>query len=99
MVHPLIDGILITPICPRSLSFRPMLLPPTATVRLEIHQKSKFAGVIAFDSYNPIPLRHHDVIYVRRCSHSLPSIDRTDSTVDWIKDINERLKFNQSLLR
>lgn len=35
IVHPAIQALLLTPIAPRSLSFRPMLLPHDATVRVQ----------------------------------------------------------------
>lgn len=36
IVHPSIQSLLLTPICPRSLSFRPVLLPPNATIQLKV---------------------------------------------------------------
>jgi NAD+ kinase len=48
MVHPEIDSILITPICPRSLSFRPLVLPSSAEVELELPDSS-FPIISSFD--------------------------------------------------
>jgi len=36
VVHPSINAILLTPICPRSLSFRPVILPPDAQIELRV---------------------------------------------------------------
>ena len=33
-MHPLVNSLLITPICPRSLSFRPLVLPADAPIRV-----------------------------------------------------------------
>lgn len=38
IVHPSIQSLLLTPICPRSLSFRPVLLPPNATIQLKVKE-------------------------------------------------------------
>lgn len=35
-MHPLVKGIVITPICARSLSFRPLVLPGEAEVGVEV---------------------------------------------------------------
>jgi len=36
IVHPSVQSLLLTPICPRSLSFRPALLPPYSTIQLSV---------------------------------------------------------------
>lgn len=43
IVHPLVSSLLLTPICPRSLSFRPLVLPANTpiTLRLAEHNRSK----------------------------------------------------------
>ena len=35
-MHPLVKGMIVTPICPRSLSFRPLVLPVGAIVGLRL---------------------------------------------------------------
>ena len=35
MVHPDVPGILLTPICPQTLSSRPIIFPDSATLRLQ----------------------------------------------------------------
>lgn len=39
IVSPLVPSILLTPICPRSLSFRPLLLPRTSHIKIKIGAK------------------------------------------------------------
>jgi NADH kinase len=41
IVHPLVSSILLTPICPRSLSFRPLVLPANGPVTLYIEAASR----------------------------------------------------------
>lgn len=36
IVHPSVQSLVLTPICPRSLSFRTVLLPSDATVQLRV---------------------------------------------------------------
>ncbi|KAF7721359.1 NADH kinase pos5 [Apophysomyces ossiformis] len=36
IVHPSVQSFVLTPICPRSLSFRPVLLPPNANIQLKV---------------------------------------------------------------
>ena len=41
IVHPLVSSILLTPICPRSLSFRPLVLPANTPITLRIEQENR----------------------------------------------------------
>jgi NADH kinase len=41
IVHPLVSSILLTPICPRSLSFRPLVLPANGPVTLYIEAATR----------------------------------------------------------
>lgn len=44
MVHPCVPAILFTPICPHSLSFRPVILPDYADVELKVPQDARSAS-------------------------------------------------------
>jgi NADH kinase len=41
IVHPLVPSLLLTPICPRSLSFRPLVLPPETPITLRLGEKNR----------------------------------------------------------
>ncbi|KAK1962091.1 ATP-NAD kinase [Colletotrichum sublineola] len=41
IIHPLVKSLLITPICPRSLSFRPLVLPLSTKVTLKVSSKNR----------------------------------------------------------
>ena len=68
MVHPNISAILLTPICPHSLSFRPIILPDYAEIELRIPEDSRCTAWVSFDgkarqvtarSLPPLPSRLH----------------------------------------
>lgn len=41
IIHPLVPSLLLTPICPRSLSFRPLVLPFTTPITLRLSPKNR----------------------------------------------------------
>lgn len=41
IVHPLVSSLLLTPICPRSLSFRPLVLPSNTPITLRLSEKNR----------------------------------------------------------
>ena len=44
IVHPLVKGIIVTPICARSLSFRPLVLPAGAKVGVRVEEGTRGVG-------------------------------------------------------
>ena len=40
IIHPLVDSLCLTPICPRSLSFRPLVLPASTPVTLRLSEET-----------------------------------------------------------
>ena len=41
IIHPLVSSLMLTPICPRSLSFRPLVLPANAPITLRLSEKNR----------------------------------------------------------
>lgn len=70
IVHPKIDGIVITPICPSSLSMRSIVLPDTRqlTITMETQRRDEqesFIG-LTLDGQDMIVLKYGDKIKIRR---------------------------------
>jgi NAD+ kinase len=49
IVHPNLPCILFTPICPHSLSFRPLLFPDSSTLRIEVKKGSRSTAWLSLD--------------------------------------------------
>lgn len=41
IIHPLVSSLMLTPICPRSLSFRPLVLPANTPITLRLSEKNR----------------------------------------------------------
>ena len=80
VVHPAVSAMLLTPICPHSLSFRPLLFPDAVTLQLQIPHLSRGRGtcVVAFDGKHKFEMGPGDcvTIQVRRRKEidSLPTL-------------------------
>lgn len=57
LVHPQIPAILITPICPHTLSFRPMLLPDSMELRICVPYNSRSTAWASFDGRGRVELK------------------------------------------
>ncbi|KAF9937208.1 NADH kinase pos5 [Mortierella alpina] len=95
IVHPSIQSLLLTPICPRSLSFRPVLLPPNATIQLKIGEKSRGPAEVSLDGKETFFLDKNEFLQVCMSPFPMPCVNRVHAGEDWIKDINDLLNWNK----
>ena len=57
LVHPQIPALLLTPICPHTLSFRPMLLPDSMELRICVPYNSRSTAWASFDGRGRVELK------------------------------------------
>lgn len=67
-MHPSVPGILFTPICPHSLSFRPLVFPDHAQLRMQLPERARNAAMrCSFDGGTHVTLRPGDALVVQLC--------------------------------
>ncbi|KAI9074850.1 hypothetical protein K1719_043158 [Acacia pycnantha] len=94
MVHPQVPGILFTPVCPHSLSFRPLILPEHVSVRVEIPANTRSPAWASFDGKNRKKLEAGDALVCSMASWPVPTACLVDSTNDFLRSIHEGLHWN-----
>ncbi|CAI0450140.1 unnamed protein product [Linum tenue] len=94
MVHPQVPGILFTPICPHSLSFRPLILPENVTVRVQVPFNSRSPAWASFDGKDRKQLAAGDALVCRMAPWPVPTACSVDSTGDFLRSIHEGLHWN-----
>ena len=65
IVHPMLDVITLSPICPHTLTNRPIVVPDSVTVRV-VAQSPDNDVVLSFDGQESCRLENGDVVEVRR---------------------------------
>lgn len=96
MTHPSVPTMLFTPICPHTLSFRPLLFHDSATLKIEFPMSSRAASAyVSFDGKNRVQLERGDCITVRVSSFPVPSICRVNENQDWFESMITNLNWNQ----
>jgi NAD+ kinase len=60
MVHPLVPCILFTPVCPHSLSFRPLIFPDSAELKIKVPAGSRSSAWLTCDGRNRLELLAND---------------------------------------
>ncbi|XP_024025247.1 NAD(H) kinase 1 isoform X3 [Morus notabilis] len=94
MVHPQVPGILFTPICPHSLSFRPLILPEHVTIRVQVPFNSRSHAWVSFDGKDRKQLRPGDALVCSMAPWPVPTACLVDSTSDFLRSIHEGLHWN-----
>ncbi len=64
IIFPTVEALVITPICPHTLTNRPVVVPADRTIRLTVHAKDD-ASFLTIDGQVGEPLKQHDEIVCR----------------------------------
>ncbi|KAI6029461.1 ATP-NAD kinase-like domain-containing protein [Pisolithus microcarpus] len=81
IVHPSLSAVLLVPICPRSLSFRPLVFPSSSSITLRIGDKSRAAAGVSVDGRTVQVLNPGESVTVHASPYPVPCINRS-SIVD-----------------
>lgn len=60
MIHPSVPAIMVTPICPHSLSFRPIVVPAGVELKISVSPDSRNTSWVSFDGRSRQELLHGD---------------------------------------
>jgi NAD+ kinase len=63
MLHPEMEAMQLVPICPFSLSNRPLVIPASEEVSIEVEEGQRTDVLLTADGQDVFPLREHDVIH------------------------------------
>lgn len=97
MVHPNVPCMLFTPICPHSLSFRPVILPDSAKLELKIPEDARSNAWVSFDGKRRQQLSRGDSVRISMSQHPLPTVNKRDQTGDWFRSLIRCLNWNERL--
>nr|XP_019049143.1 NADH kinase [Kwoniella bestiolae CBS 10118]OCF28073.1 NADH kinase [Kwoniella bestiolae CBS 10118] len=92
--HPETDAFLLTPIAPRSLSFRTVILPGRGSVQLEISPLARSSAELSIDGKEVCLLNPKESVHITKSPYPIPCIERVGEESGWVRDINSLLQFN-----
>ncbi|XP_052883517.1 NAD kinase 2, chloroplastic-like isoform X2 [Gossypium arboreum] len=97
MVHPNVPCMLFTPICPHSLSFRPVILPDSARLELKIPDDARSNAWVSFDGKRRQQLSRGHSVRISMSQHPLPTVNKCDQTGDWFHSLIRCLNWNERM--
>lgn len=92
LIHPSIPGILLTPICPHTLSFRPMVLSDTMLLRIAVPPGSRSTAYCSFDGKGRVELRQGDYVTVEASQYPFPTV--VSGGGEWFESVRRALRWN-----
>uniref|UniRef100_A0A7N4PNU6 NAD(+) kinase n=1 Tax=Sarcophilus harrisii TaxID=9305 RepID=A0A7N4PNU6_SARHA len=94
MIHPNVPAIMITPICPHSLSFRPIVVPAGVELKITLSPEARNTEWVSFDGRRRQEICHGDSISITTSCYPLPSICFRDPVSDWFESLAKCLHWN-----
>ncbi|KAK1091265.1 NAD(+) kinase [Friedmanniomyces endolithicus] len=91
-IHPDIPAILLTPICPHTLSFRPMLLNDDMALKVSIPSTGRGGAFVSFDGKGRVELGRGDEVVVRASQYPFPTV--MGQPLEWFDSISRTLRWN-----
>jgi NAD+ kinase len=93
IVHPSVESILITPICPHTLSDRPVVVADTSQIELRVSQSSD-AVLLTLDGQTGVTLEVGDLIRIARASQRLKLIQPRNK--NYFEILRSKLKWGEA---
>ena len=92
LVCPTVNAIGITPICPHTLSFRPIILPDSITLKIKVGANARGSAWASFDGKYRTELKPGEYLEICCSTYSFPTVDSTDE--EFIRNISRTLNWN-----
>jgi NAD+ kinase len=73
VIHPAVPGIIMTPICPFTLTNRPLVIPDSAAIRMSLEKLSSNM-ILTFDGQAGMEISHDDHILIQKSPHPVHMI-------------------------
>jgi NAD+ kinase len=70
IIHPSVPGIIMTPICPFTLTNRPLIVPDSVCIKMQLTEKSA-NNILTFDGQAGLEIDERDTVFIRKGAHPL----------------------------
>lgn len=96
ILHPQLEAVVLTPICPHMLTNRPLVVSDRATVEVRLRSTREGEVHLTFDGQRGFPLGNEDVVTVTR---SPKTIRLVKAQRDYFEVLRAKLKWGESTTR
>jgi NAD+ kinase len=93
ILHPTLDAVVLTPICPHMLSNRPLVISDRSTIEVRLRAARQGEVHITLDGQRGFPLRGGDVVTVTRSPRAIRLVK---AQRDYFEVLRTKLKWGES---
>ena len=97
MVAPSVPAMLLTPVAPHSLSFRPLVLPEACDLALHLPADARGPARISFDGRHAARLPRGAWVVCGAAACALPMVTGGPLDADWYGGIVQKLRWNEPI--
>ncbi|EAN31103.1 ATP-NAD kinase family protein [Theileria parva strain Muguga] len=96
IVHPHVEALLFTVICPHSISYRPLVLPSTSTIKVVVPPDNRGYVRVSIDGNYSCNIRHGCSVKIVTSNTKFPLVlpKQTWTTKEWCRSLKENLHWN-----
>ncbi|RMZ55707.1 hypothetical protein APUTEX25_005748 [Auxenochlorella protothecoides] len=99
MVHPGVPCLLFTPICPHTLSSRPLVFPEHVALTIVVPREARAGVYASFDGKHRVLLAPGDGVAVRASQFPVPTVCNLDASNDWFRSVRDGLNWNARVVQ
>ena len=101
IVHECTDVICLTPICPHSLSFRPIILPKDVEIKIVLPQTARTGAWVTFDGQMRFKIEKEEEIVVQQSQYCVPFVKwrQANSDQTWVHKLKKTLRWNNQIIQ
>ena len=78
ILYPTIESFILTPICPFTLTNRPIIVPDSAIIKIKMGKESEGTVVLTFDGQVGFNLHHDDIVLIHKSREKINLFRPTD---------------------
>jgi len=93
IIHPTLECISITPICPHTLTNRPLVTGPDADISIRLESAADEAVFLTLDGQVGVKLQSGDVVQIRRSEHTTRLVQSRSK--DYFEVLRTKLKWGE----
>merc|ERR1739842_145747 len=94
LIAPNVPCIGLTPICPHTLSFRPVVVADSSVIHLFVPKIARSCPKITLDGKFGFDLQKGDIVEIRRSKYPLPTFKMKQFQHEWWGGLVEKFNWN-----
>lgn len=91
LVAPSVSCLLLTPVAPHSLSFRPIVVSDSSVVELQLSSQARATNMLSFDGRGEVDFTEGSFARFSTANHGVPILHTNPPTSAWFHKLKDRM--------